>query len=491
MKKFRVLLISLVLICIGAFVSKSYAAERSLGANLVRPFTNSKYQFRVEGITPNNEPTDILYTIVKIHDNADKDENAKLLYSKALYCLRGGVGFGANEESDISTSPITYSEFGEMHKDAKSVIEKYNEYYGVNLDRTETINGKNVNIYNAILWILDEAYLPVDGVNYSEAAYKSELLDKAGIPINQQKDITKDDIEVIQQLAVWYFSNYDEQKAGIKPTTSQVTTNPAHRLIINGNNDFDGYRRSNLNKIYKYFIDGAINNESSYKINTATEERTKNIEHNEFDDKLNLEIKSVDYNEPIPNIVTPEKYYYEIGPFSIKSNTGERVGEEKLDITNIIVYDAKGEPINQYYEFAEGRANEVLAFYDSNNNKVQNIEKGINYYVRVYKMFTKGSNLNGPMTEAEKYDLSNVTLKVSSSYTLSTAKFLIRENVDQPVVEINKAKIFEGDEITTVDPKAFDLSLRKFITNIKRGETNLEITSRVPRNKYKYINKWN
>ena len=489
MKKIRVLLIALLLICAGAFASKSYAAERSLGANLIRPFTNSKYQFRVEGLTANNEPTDILYTIVKIYDSADKDESAKILYSKALYCLRGGVGFGANEVSDISTSPITYSEFGEMHKDARNVINKYNDYYGINLDRTENINGKNVNIYNAILWILDEAYLPVDSENYSEAEYKTELLDKAGIIKIQQEEITKDDIEVIQQLAIWYFTNYDEQKSGVKPTVSQSTAYVANMLSKNGNNDFG--RISNLNKLYQYFINGAVSNEASYITDQQTGEKIKNVQENKFDHGLNLEIKSVDYKEPEPGIITPEGYYYEIGPFSIKSNTGARIGEEKIDLTDIIIYDANGKAINHYYEFSEGKAYNIIEFYDSNNNRVQKIEKGINYYARVYKMFTKGSDLRGPMSEEDKYDLSNVTLKISSSYTLSKATFLIRENADQPVVEINKEKVFEGDEITTVAPKEFDLSLRKFITNIKRGETNLEITSRVPRNKYKYINKWN
>jgi len=472
MKKIRVLLIAVILILGGAFLTKSYAAQRTLGADLTRPFTNSKYQYRV--------PEDILYTIVKIYDSTDKNQSNEMLYNRALYCLRGGVGFGADATTDVSKTPITYNEFGEMHKDAKSIIQKYQQYYGVNLDRTIDGTDNTANIYNAILWILDESYLPVNSTNYNEAEYKSELLDKAGILANQQADITKDDIEVIQQLAIWYFANYDEQTAGIKPTVSQATRTPAALLSINGNNDFDGYRMNNLNKLYQYFIDGAINNASSYIVNTQTGERTKKVEENKFDDSLNLQIKSIDHEEVKPNIVTPEKHYYEIGPFSIKSNTGDRVGEEKLDVTDIIIYDANGVVIDKYYEFAEGKVNAVVEFFDTNGNKVQNIEKGINYYIRVYKMFTKGSSLNGPMAENEKYDLSNVTLKISSSYTLSTATFLVREDKDQPVVEIDKQKLYNSDEITTEIPKEFDLSLRKFITSIKRGETNIEIESRVP-----------
>ena len=472
MKKIRVLLITLILILGGAFLSKSYAAERNLGAELVRPFTNSKYQYRV--------PDNILYTIVKIYDSVDKNQSNEMLYTKALYCLRGGVGFGADDTTDVSKTPITYNELGEMHKDAKNVIQKYQEYYGINLDRTIDGTENTANIYNSILWILDEAYLPVDDTNYSEDEYKKELLDKAGVPVNQQIDITKDDIEVIQQLAIWYYANYDEQIAGTKPTVSQSTRTPAGLLSINDNNNFDGYRLNNLNMLYQYLIDGARNNASSYTINVETGERTKTVKENKFDQSLKLEIEKVDYEETKPNIITPEGYYYEIGPFSIKSDTGERVGEQKLDVTDIIVYDANGKPIDQYYEFAEDKVYEVVEFYDSNNNKVQTLEKGINYYVRVKQMFTKGWTFDSPMAEEEKYDLSNVTLKISSSYTLSKATFLIRENADQPVVEITKEKIADSDEITTILPKEFDLSLRKFITYIKRGDNEIKIESRVP-----------
>jgi len=479
MKKIRVLLIALVLILTGMFFSNSYAAQRTLGAELNRPFTNSRYQFRVEGRMGNNQITDILYTVVKIYDNADKNGNTKL-YSKALYCLRGGLGFGADETTDIATAPINYTEFGEMHTDAKNVIEKYNQFYNINLDRTETINGKSVNIYNAILWILDEAYLPVSDTNYNEAEYKRELLDKAGVRREQQEDITKDDIEVIQQLAIWYFTNYDEQKAGTKPTVSQETRFPAQRLLVNGNNNLDGYRLNNLNKIFQYFIDGAINNASSYTIKAGTGERVKQTGENKFNDSLKLEIKKVNHQEIKPNIITPDKYYYEVGPFSIKSETGERVGNQKINLTDIIIYDANGEPIEQYYEINEGSVVEVLEFYDSNNNKVNSLQKGINYYARVKQMFTTGCSFQSPIPADERYDLSNVTLKISSSYTISNATFLIRNRADQPVVEIEKEKAHNSDEITTGDPKEFDLSLRKFITSIKRGDSNIEFGSRVP-----------
>ena len=144
MKKIRILLIALIIVLGAFFYNQTYAVSgdtRSLGAQLERPFTNSTYTFRAgaNGI-------DKVYTVVKIYDNADREDESNLLYSKALYCLRGGLGFGADDETDVSKDPITYTEVGEMHKDAASIIAKYNQYYGIDLNRTETINGKEVNI---------------------------------------------------------------------------------------------------------------------------------------------------------------------------------------------------------------------------------------------------------------------------------------------------------------------------------------------------------
>ena len=318
MKKVKILLIALILVLGGVLFSTVNAAsvQRSLGAQLTRPFENLKYQYTVPG-----NATDLLYTIVKIYDNSDKDAEDNLAFTKALYCLRGGVGFGAE---DVSTNPVTYTEIGEMHTDAKDIIQNYMNKYNtgniagnqINIDTEKTFtfskteNGvskqvtKTANLYNAILWIIDEAYLPVDKtttegketvVLYDASEYKAELLDKAGVSKSEQEDITDNDIEVIQQLAMWYFTNYDEQLAGTKPTVSQSTKFPTQFLSINGNNNVfieDGERRRNLDKLYQYFIYGAVENADTYLENETTGVRAKNVEENKFDktNALNITI---------------------------------------------------------------------------------------------------------------------------------------------------------------------------------------------------------
>ena len=270
--------------------------------------------------------------------------------------------------------------------------------------------------------------MPLDNTNYVEAEYKKELLTKVGIPKVSQEAITKDDLEVIQQLAIWYFANYDEQKNGDLQSVSVATKFPAQFLSINGNNNMDSRREENLNKIYQYFIYNAIDNASRYQ---GTDERNKYVGKNEFDKDLKLQIKSVDYEETIPDITHPELYYYEIGPFKIKNNIDEGTARDTLDLTSIVLYDAEGKPVKRFYEIpvkndetneiTSGGLQKVYTFVDSNGVEVTELEKGMEYYIRFKKVFEKGfelENLETPISEEEKYDMNSVTLEIASSYSL-------------------------------------------------------------------------
>ncbi len=475
MKKIKVLLIALLLTIAGAFFTTTYAADqtRTLKAQKERPFDpKSKYQYKVEG---QEEGTELLYTVVKIFDDNDRDFSK---YTKPIYCLRGGKGFGA---TDVSELPIEYiqAEKSEMHQNAKEVIEKYNELYGVNLDRNVTIeiknedgtiNNKEVNIYNAILWILDESYLPKDKVNsenkvvYSSSEYKQELLDKAGVPKDQQKDITDNDLEVIQQLAIWYFANYDEQDLKKKPTVSQATMNPTQFLRIRINEEdeiIETTKANNIDRIYQYFIYGAINNFSAYIKDAESEARTREIKKNEFDKTKTLTITNKDNN------------YYKIGPVIIKSDG--RTGEKAVNSTRIVLYDAQGKLIPKSYS-----ENVIYKVVDQDENEVQTLQAGMKYFIMFNKLFEKGSDL----TDSDKYDMSTVTIEMLS-YIESTATFMYAEidkdvkdhnATNQAVVEIDKKENF--DKITAT--KEFDLALRKFITSIKRGNSNLTFETRTP-----------
>ena len=488
MKRIKILLIALILIVAGVFYGKANAANvtRSLGAQMERPFeTKAKYQYAVKGET---EGSTLWYTVVKIYDNESKDFSK---YTKPIYCLRGGKGFGIgtdNQNTDVSEAPINYiqEDQSEMHENADRVIEKYKELYGIDLNRNEnfkidsSVDEQNVevNIYNAILWVLDESYLPKDKINsenktvYSASEYKQELLDKAGVPRIQQGDITDNDIEVIQQLAMWYFTNYDEQQANTNPTVSQSTIYPAQFLSINGNNNIDFRRENNLNRIYRYLVYGAINNAATYPTTGA---RTRKIEKNEFDKTEQIEITSNDSYGLYS--------FYKIGPIKIKTDINEGNARREIDSTNILLYDAEGKLVPKFYLIPEDEAlpgvksyNLIYRFVDKDGNEATSLQTGIEYYIRFYKFFEKGSETPEFITDDDKYDMSEVSIKVTSSYTNSTATFMYSEenaSDNQAVVEIDKEKISEGDEI--VPKKEFDLALRKYITKVTRNGNNVSV----------------
>lgn len=58
--------------------------------------------------------------------------------------------------------------------------------------------------YNQIVWILNHSYIPSASTASTD---KATLLQNAGISGNSELD---DDIDVVQQLALWYFTNYDD-----------------------------------------------------------------------------------------------------------------------------------------------------------------------------------------------------------------------------------------------------------------------------------------
>ena len=113
---------------------------------------------------------------------------------------------------------------------------------------------------------------------------------------------------------------------------------------------------------------------------------------------------------------------------------------------------------------------------DKDGNEVTSLQTGIEYYIRFYKFFEKGSETPDFITDDDKYDMSEVSIKMTSSYTNSTATFMYAEenpSENQAVVEIDKEKISEGDEI--VPKKEFDLVLRKYITKVTRNGSSVAI----------------
>ena len=456
-----------------------YAAEekRDLTYQRTRPYSDDNGDNNIDDeeytFARHKDGQEFKYSIVKIFDyNKRELETPYKKFEDSFYCIRGGKGFGSVEFGDNSSANSTkYTVIENMKSNANEVIAKYKELYNINLDRTEniTFNEKtynNVNIYNAMLWIADNAYLPVSTDKYNAQEYKTELLTKIGIAKVNQGMITDDDLEVIQQLAFWYFANYDEN--GKNESVSTTNPTPVNWLAINESNDVFGTRRANyLNRIYQYFIEGALK-EGSDSTSTIRETTNSDSVNIEFDKNIKFGVEDKSSTGTKPN---PYENYYLIGPFKITTN------DARYNDFELALKDGKGNIVNQYFYFEQTedtlKRMQIFDVINSTGNKVE-LEKvtyNNEYYIKLYKS----------AMEFVDIDCSKFSLKVSKTGKWATANFLYATGNDQAVIEIKRDKAEAEDEISTEVPKRFDLALRKFITAIKRAEKNIEVADRTPR----------
>lgn len=482
MKRIKILLMALIVALISIAVLKPnaiYAAEekRDLTYQRTRPYSEDNGDNNIDNeeytFARHKDGQEFKYSIVKIFDyNKRELETPYKKFEDSFYCIRGGKGFGSVEFGDNSSANSTkYTVIENMKSNANEVIAKYKELYNINLDRTEniTFNEKtynNVNIYNAMLWIADNAYLPVSTDKYNAQEYKTELLTKIGIAKVNQGMITDDDLEVIQQLAFWYFANYDEN--GKNESVSTTNPTPVNWLAINESNDVFGTRRANyLNRIYQYFIEGALK-EGSDSTSTIRETTNSDSVNIEFDKNIKFGVEDKSSTGTKPN---PYENYYLIGPFKITTN------DARYNDFELALKDGKGNIVNQYFYFEQTedtlKRMQIFDVIDSAGNKVE-LEKvtyNNEYYIKLYKS----------AMEFVDIDCSKFSLKVSKTGKWATANFLYATGNDQAVIEIKRDKAEAEDEISTEVPKRFDLALRKFITAIKRAEKDIEVADRTPR----------
>ena len=482
MKRIKILLMALIVALISIAVlnpNAIYAAEekRDLTYQRTRPYSEDNGDNNIDNeeytFARHKDGQEFKYSIVKIFDyNKRELETPYKKFEDSFYCIRGGKGFGSVEFGDNSSANSTkYTVIENMKSNANEVIAKYKELYNINLDRTEniTFNEKtynNVNIYNAMLWIADNAYLPVSTDKYNAQEYKTELLTKIGIAKVNQGMITDDDLEVIQQLAFWYFANYDEN--GKNESVSTTNPTPVNWLAINESNDVFGTRRANyLNRIYQYFIEGALK-EGSDSTSTIRETTNSDSVNIEFDKNIKFGVEDKSSTGTKPN---PYENYYLIGPFKITTN------DARYNDFELALKDGKENIVNQYFYFEQTedtlKRMQIFDVIDSAGNKVE-LEKvtyNNEYYIKLYKS----------AMEFVDIDCSKFSLKVSKTGKWATANFLYATGNDQAVIEIKRDKAEAEDEISTEVPKRFDLALRKFITAIKRAEKNIEVADRTPR----------
>lgn len=373
-------------------------------------------------------------------------ESNNASYQNAFYCLRAEKGFTA-ANGDLTKRNYTVKLDMKTDKNAKygedgttiteiGVLERLKQVGSFN----KTDGSANPNAdkeYNKIMWILDNMYLPKQSTEQEKIA----LLTKAGIFSSQNDEyigherITNDDIEVVQQLALWYFTNADSEHYN-KETLPTLYWSEDDNKYYNFEDKFnvgdrrDGlYRQEECAKLYKYFLDNA-----KTKGDYVSEDAVSPLTLDKSRVALALEGDS-----------------YLIGPFKINVNSATAYTKNKIEFT-----DENGNAFN--YTLVNANKQPVESTIESLN--------GQDFYIKV----------------SEDLEISKIRFDIDIDYARTSATYYTTEGNSykdqQPVVLVEKENANYKDNVEVTIPKrAFDLSLRKFITKINGVDVK---TSRKP-----------
>lgn len=256
-KTSKIVTLFIVILMVMQIILPTIKQAVNLNIQFERPYTDDDG----DGTVGNDIYTLVRQAIQTVFKIGEQDENGNLNFNTAYYCLRGGLGFGSTEE--IVATGVEYTKLADL-SDKETVMNYFKDKIGYDISEEN---------YKAICWIAENMYLPKSVYknelkemllkNAQEYAELKGLLRLGESMLAEDSLLTDDDIEVIQQIALWYFTNYDEN-GGENSVSLEDSVDLANLLQINGNqptnNTEDLYnknRAKQMNILYKYFIDNA------------------------------------------------------------------------------------------------------------------------------------------------------------------------------------------------------------------------------------------
>ena len=330
-------------------------------------------------------------------------------YSSTIYCLKGGPGFGSSEFGSGNPTVRHYTRYFDM-KDPSSIPSPY----------VDALPDVNSNTYKALLWLLENIYVP-ESTGAEE--YREMYIENAGLT---GTNLTDDDIDVVQQLAIWHFTNggdpFDVGASGnFSLWINQIAGQDSGYNPLGdeqGQGAVDGFiRNEDAKALYKYLIDEAEENAGSYEVKPASK-------------PYEIAKQTQTIRESGNN--------YVIGPYRI-NKISETEGTIEATFKN-----GEGETLNPTLQNATGGR------YASIEDTI-----GKDFYIVVPKT-----------TNVEK-----ITFSISGEYYNTKITYWAVEGADkseQPVVIVEREpeEYSESTEFNKPEDKIFDLALRKFIVSI-------------------------
>ncbi len=415
----------LLAICLVAPITTVKAATGSKYLN-IKMIRNSGYGYQL-GSTRKN--------VWKIYETGGNMDDT-------IYCLKGGPGFGSSDYMSGTPQETHYTRYFDL-KDPDSIPTVYKD----------KLPDPDSDEYKALLWILDNCYVaPKKTASSSAKANAAEdrqkLLDatlayalEVGNPDittdYELSQLTDDDIDATQQLAVWYYTN--QKNDGYHVDTFEFWLNTVknidgnYRALSDVDTFEDGWDRATAcQALFDYLVKTPQKSDFTYDI----------------EDSLST-------SDPVEIIATSsakvetENGRYILGPYRIRQL---RDIEYSLEMS---ITDKSNNDISD------------LILLDKNKTQITDTTAkklvGQNFYVSI----------------PETSDIEGIKISISGSYSYAEATYWSVENpgaVDQPVVLVEKVvKSFEDKVTTDIETPTpppptptdeFDLALRKFIVSI-------------------------
>ena len=454
----KAVIIAMFVISIIAQGSGVYAAQLAdggkayFGLEALMTKTNVGYSMHA----PNTNNASRIWNIIRYTDGnynqyyEGKDAN--------IYCLKSNVGFAQDAVS--GKRQAEYDTYYNMKTERDSIKAHNTVLQGL---VEENIQDTGVNRYNAILALLDRLYLPGESTETDKTALINKILAYAGTPESPynsyvdlmemfQDKFTDDDINAIQQAALWYLTNsttkndkYDklENVDGSWIFYSTTGDDSSYKQLNSytpnqyGVHDDEGQARCYLGQaLYRMLIEEAKENASAYENIAEQSEAPAKVETQGA-----LQGKVVGSN-------------YVLGPIKITESTKNKA-PYTIDFQ-----------VNKEYKLSDENGTEI-----TNKTIEALVKEGKDIY------FTVPTNTQIDTIEATisvKYNDKTMTLW--SAFNDSSA-------VRQPLVEVTTKPVEPTPVKLTFTPKkVFDLALRKYITKINGTEVkntrkpSLEVT---------------
>ena len=431
MKLIKKIAVSIIVMLLALAMGTSVFAATNpvtFGLSEYRRETNGKqYGYRI-----NNGNKRVWKVIVYENDGTTMN------FDNTIYCLKAEKGFYTATPNSFKQTYDKMVDFADKSNLVPAIFENDDYYY-------------------AATWILDHAYIPyyaksgdsveVQNQKKAQAAQdREDLLNASGMSDSLKKELTDDDIDVVQQMALWYFTNtkadensdiYHVDCAG-EPSFQEIAIAEKGVGSYTTMSDVNRTRADAMGKLYQYMV--------------KTAKSTENIEYYKTHNGKVEEPITLD--STVNPTVELDGSNYIVGPYKINKNN-----DLPFEL-NAKFTDQDGTDLNGKYTLLNSSKQAV-----SQGTTIKDLV-GQSFYISI-----PSSNID---------DITKIKFSYTGSYRTSSKGFwTTTQNPDtvQPLVAVEKKETpLSGEKEVGVAKREFDLSLRKFISEVNGKEINREPT---------------